>query len=51
MNFLFGIVFVITFLFLSTNDYWGWAIFGVIALLLIVPFTTPEKIGEKKNKM
>lgn len=49
MNKLFGIVFVITFLLLSTDDYWGWSFIGVLALLLIVPFTTPEKIGEKKK--
>ncbi len=50
MNKLFGIVFLITFLLLSTDNFWGWAFLGVIALLLIVPFTTPEKIGEKKSK-
>lgn len=50
MNTLFGILFVITFLFLSTNDYWGWGAIGVVAILFVLPFTTPEKIGEKKNK-
>ena len=50
MNKLFGIVFVITFLLLSTNDYWGFGAIGVVALLFIVPFTTPETIGQKKNK-
>ena len=49
MNKLFGIVFVITFVVLSTTNFWGWGILGVIALLLIVPHTTPEKIGEKKK--
>lgn len=50
MNKLFGIVFAFTFLLLSTDSFWGWAFLGVVALLLIVPFTTPETIGEKKNK-
>jgi hypothetical protein len=49
MNKLFGIVFLITFLLLSTENFWGWAFLGAIALLLIVPFTTPETIGEKKK--
>lgn len=49
MNKLFGIVFATTFLFLSTDSFWGWAFLGMIALLAIVPFTTPEKIGENKK--
>jgi hypothetical protein len=50
MNKLFGLVFLATFLTLSTDNYWGYALFGVIALLLIVPFTTPETLGQKKSK-
>ena len=49
MNKLFGIVFAITFLLLSTDNLWGWAFFSVVAMLLVLPFTTPEKIGEKKR--
>ena len=50
MNKLFGFVFLITFLTLSTNDYWGYAFFGIVALLLIAPFTTPETLGQKKSR-
>jgi hypothetical protein len=49
MNLLFGILFAITFVLLSTDNFWGWAVLGVIAMLLVLPFTTPEKIGEKKK--
>jgi hypothetical protein len=49
MNKLFGILFAITFLILSTDNFWGWAFIGVIALLLVLPHTTPETIGEKKK--
>lgn len=49
MNKLFGFVFLATFLTLSTDNYWGYAFIGVIALLLIAPYTTPETIGQKKN--
>ncbi len=49
MNKLFGIVFAITFVFLSTDSFWGWAFVGVIALLLIAPYTKIEEIGEKKK--
>jgi hypothetical protein len=49
MNKLFGIVFLITFLLLSSDDYWGWAFFGVLAVLLIAPFTTPETMGQKNK--
>lgn len=50
MNKLFGIVFAFTFLILSMDDFWGWSFLGVVALLLILPFTTPETIGEKKKE-
>jgi hypothetical protein len=49
MNKLFGILFAITFIILSTDNLWGWALLGVVALLLVLPFTTPETIGEKKK--
>jgi hypothetical protein len=49
MNLLFGILFAITFVLLSTDNFWGWAVLGVIAMLLVLPFTTPEKIGGKKK--
>lgn len=49
MNKLFGFVFLATFLTLSTDKYWGWAFIGVVALLIITPFTTPETIGQKKK--
>jgi len=50
MNKLFGFTFLATFLTLSTDDYWGWAFIGVVALLLIAPFTTPETMGQKKSR-
>jgi len=49
MNKLFGIIFAITFVFLSMDSFWGWAFIGVIAMLLVLPYTTPETIGEKKK--
>lgn len=49
MNKLFGIVLMLTFL-ISTGDYWGYGFFGIVALLLIAPFTTPETIGQNKSK-
>lgn len=49
MNKLFGILFLITFLLLSMDNFWGWATLGVIAMLFVLPFTTPETIGEKKK--
>jgi hypothetical protein len=48
MNKLFGIVFVLTFL-IASGDYWGYAWFGILALLLIAPYTTPENIGKGKE--
>jgi hypothetical protein len=49
MNKLFGILFLITFLILSTDNFWGWALVSLVAMLLVLPFTTPEKIGERKK--
>jgi hypothetical protein len=49
MNKLFGILFAITFVFLSTDSFWGWAFVSLIALLLVLPYTTPETFGEKKK--
>jgi hypothetical protein len=49
MNKLFGITFLITFLLLSTENFWGWSIISIVAMLLVLPFTTPEKIGERKK--
>ena len=46
MNKLFGIVFAITFILLSTDSLWGWSVLGVIALCIIAPLTTPENIGK-----
>ena len=47
MNKLFGILFAISFFILSTDNFWGWAIVSVVAMLIVLPFTTPEKIGSK----
>lgn len=47
MNILFVIVFAITFL-LSQSELYPLAIIGIVALFLITPKTTPEKIGQKK---
>lgn len=49
MNFLFAFVFVITFL-VSQSDFYLFSVVGLVALFFIVPLTTPEKIGQKKNK-
>lgn len=49
MNPLFWIVFVITFL-VSQSVFYPLAFIGVIALFLITPKTTPEKIGSKSKK-
>jgi hypothetical protein len=49
MNKLFGIAFATTFVFLSTDNFWGWAIVGIVAMLLLLPYTTPETFGEKKK--
>jgi hypothetical protein len=49
MNKLFGILFLITFLILSTDNFWGWSLISLVAMLLVLPFTTPETFGEKKK--
>lgn len=48
MNKLFLFLFVITFL-LSQSNFYLFAFIPLVAMLFVVPLTTPEKFGEKKK--
>lgn len=48
MNKLFWILFVITFL-VSQSAFYPLALIGIALMFFVVPKTTPEKMGEKKN--
>lgn len=49
MNKLFLFVFIPTFI-ISQSDFYLFSLIGIVALFFIVPLTTPETIGQKKNK-